>query len=112
MDPELCFRCKGRNYCGLGYCPLMKKISPKIKFKKDFFGSTPPGVFVGRNNYPNINVGILSPTFVDENSWTYDSPSFWAHNNVPAEEIVNFRTSLINSSTNDERIIERFQEAA
>jgi len=30
--------------------------------KKDFFGSSPPTIFIGSKlRYPNVNVGILSP---------------------------------------------------
>ncbi len=65
--------------------------------KKDFFGQA-PAPFVGRYNYPNINVGILSPVELKENAWEYDAPRFWAANQYPIPAIVDFRSELINSS--------------
>ena len=35
------------------------KLPKNIKAK--FSGNSPPEIFIGRYNYPNVNVGILSP---------------------------------------------------
>ena len=64
--------------------------------KKDFFGEA-PAPFVGRWNYPNINVGILSPVELKENTWEYDAPRHWSSQNYQIPSIVDFRSELINS---------------
>ncbi len=115
INPELCMVCKGKNYCNLNPCPLLKKLqfyARPTKFKKDFAGSSPPGIFVGRANYPNMNVGLLSPMEESENAWIYDAPDFWSLQNIPMQNIINYRTSLVNSRTNRKDVIEKFQEIA
>ena len=105
--------CKGNNYCNIHPCPLLKDLKfyrRPTRFKKDFFGSSPPGVFVGRHNYPNISVGLLSPVGENENAWIYDAPDFWSLQNIPMNDIVNYRTSLVNSRTTNEVVIKKFQE--
>lgn len=104
-----CIVCKGRDpqkYCGRMYCPIFAKaesmfrISSKIT-KKDFFGES-PSPFVGRYGYPCVNVGILSPVGPDstigrEDVWKYDAPRYWASANYKIPQIIDFRSSLINS---------------
>src|SRR3989338_6589100 len=66
--------------------------------KDNFFGSSPPGVFVGSKlRYPNVNVGILSPAVHDENSWILDNPRYWANSETTIKDVVSYRGSLINS---------------
>ncbi len=60
---ELCIKCRGKGLCGRGKCRILEKIknfSPKIK--EHFSGESPPEIFVGRNDYPNVFCGILFPT--------------------------------------------------
>ncbi len=64
--------------------------------KKDFFGEA-PAPFVGRWNYPNINVGILAPIDLKENTWEYDAPRFWSSQEYQIPKIIDFRSELINS---------------
>ncbi len=64
--------------------------------KKDFY-SLSPAPFIGRFNYPNINVGILSPFELKENAWEYDAPRFWSSQNYSIPKIVDFRSELVNS---------------
>ena len=72
---------------------LFKEIS-----NKDFFdGSSPPSIFIGRFGYPQVNVGILSPTQRTENAFIYDNPEYWYKNNYKIKDIVELRSSLINS---------------
>ena len=68
-------------------------------FKKDFYG-TSPSVFVGRFNYPNINVGILAPPEIIEDAVVYDSPRIWFNNEFTQKEILDLRLNLINSRFN------------
>lgn len=114
-SPDLCMACKGRNYCNLGHCPLLNDLrfySRPKEFKKEFFGSSPPGIFVGRHNYPNMNVGLLSPIEGNENAWIYDAPDFWSSQNIPKQKIIDYRTSLVNSRTTNKKVIEKFQDIA
>ncbi len=98
VPKEMCLKCKGRLQCGLKYCPVLHKN--KVKFNviqdinEDIDGSA-PSVFVGHFGYPNINVGIMSTTA--QNPDEYDNPRQWANTNKEMQDIVNFRSSLINS---------------
>jgi len=74
---------------------LFKNINVKID---EFFGSSPPAVFVGsRLRYPNVNVGILAPTERVENAWLYDAEKYWAEQNYKIQDVVDFRSNLVNS---------------
>ena len=59
----------------------------------DFFGNSPPAVFVGRFGYPKVNVGILSTTNYNHN----DDPKYWANNDTDIQDIIDLRSNLINS---------------
>lgn len=84
--------------------------------KEDFFGTSPPSIFVGSKLYPGANVGILSPPAETEDAWIYDDPKFWASENYSIKQIALLRTSLINSrfqvNINDARKQERFLDTA
>ena len=93
-----CKHCGGRYNNHKPSCPIQVKINSKIKsiresIKKDFFGKS-PNIFVGRFNYPNINVGILSTEHYSLN----DDPLAWVRNNYGIEQIVDLRSALINSN--------------
>lgn len=98
-----CVQCKGRNpaNCGRSFCPITAKYNALFKVKnmlssEDFFGSS-PAPFVGRFGYPYVNVGILSPPEKREDAWIYDAPVHWASNDFDIPQIVDLRSSLINS---------------
>src|SRR3989344_4697324 len=84
--------------------------------KEDFFGTSPPSIFIGSKLYPEANVGILSPPAETEDAWMYDSPSFWSKENYTIKQIALLRTSLINSrfkaNINDARKQEKFLDIA
>ena len=66
--------------------------------KDNFFGSSPPSVFVGSKlRYPDVNVGILSPAVHDNFSWIMDNPRYWANSETTIRDVVSYRSSLINS---------------
>ncbi|MBW3023218.1 Nre family DNA repair protein [Candidatus Woesearchaeota archaeon] len=94
-----CLRCKGRLWCKASFCPILRRMQSLAKtvkhIEKPEFSGSAPGVFVGRFGYPNINVGILSTN--TDNSILYDDPRAWASQNMQIPEIIDFRTSLINS---------------
>lgn len=77
----------------------MFQIIKELK-KEDFFGTSPPSVFVGHNSYPNLNVGILSPPAETENAWIHDAPNFWSEQNFTIKQIALLRSALINSRFN------------
>jgi hypothetical protein len=75
---------------------LMFKIIKELK-KEDFFGTSPPSVFVGSKLWPQTNVGILSPPAETEDAWVYDNPNFWTKENFTIKQIALLRSVLINS---------------
>lgn len=83
------------------FCPVCAKSEAIFKVKEKLIRkdieAEAPSVFVGRFGYPKINVGILSPVEKVDNAWLYDSPRFWATENYEIPELVDLRSSLINS---------------
>src|SRR3989344_7891792 len=66
--------------------------------KQDFFGSSPPTIFVGSKlKYPNVNVGILSPPEETKDAWLYDAQTYWPGTDFTIRDIVALRSALINS---------------
>jgi DNA repair protein NreA len=120
-----CIRCKGKFYnkpltCGHQYCPIYSKIQ---QFKtnilqKDHFVGTAPSVFVGRYDYPNLNVGIMAPPDkVEKEAEIYDAPKEWNVRNFQVEDVLNCRGALINSRFKSHikakpRFLEMTQEVA
>ncbi len=113
-----CVSCKGgKNLCKRNYCPIYSKLQTKtIKFNKDeFFGGSPPSVFVGSKlTYPNVNVGILSVPDFKEEVWAYDDVKYWVSQGFNIQQILRFRTGLVNSrfQTNVKKIDSKFLEMA
>ena len=99
-----CIKCKGATplqSCGRAFCPILAKAEAMYKlenkFEKENFEGSSPAPFVGRFNYPDINVGILSLPEMQEEAWLYDAPNYWAQKNFEIPEIIEMRSSLINS---------------
>lgn len=96
-----CFICKGkypRIYCGREFCPIYQKFSGGIrKVGLDFSGTSPPDIFVGRANYPNVFTGILSPVGHVEDSARLSSPEEWFARGMGIDDILACRGSLIYS---------------
>ncbi len=93
VDSELCSRCKGRGFCGQT-CPILNNFKFHGKIKTHFSGSSPPEIFVGRYNYPNVNTGILSP---QEHGKTeqYNMPELWHAKKLGIPQILQLRSKLI-----------------
>jgi hypothetical protein len=112
-----CIKCKGRGFCGRPYCAIATKITSQKRInqsaKQDFFGAA-PNVFIGRYGYPNINVGLLST----EEYNNHDNPLLWSKNNYQIQQVIDLRTSLINSTfrTNiksfNDKMLEMSQEVS
>ena len=100
-----CIKCKGRYYtkpmtCGHSYCPIYSKVYQfkTTRLEKQEFVGTAPSVFVGRMNYPNLNVGIMAPPdTVQEEPELYDAPKQWSKRGFHIEDVMSFRGALINS---------------
>ncbi len=87
--------------CGRSFCPIYAKAESLFKVEKnlekqDFFGAS-PAPFVGRFGYPDVNVGILSPPDTKEDVWLHDAPQFWADNSFSIKQVIDLRSSLVNS---------------
>lgn len=95
---NLCALCKGsRRLCGKERCPLMVKFYSMSRTRQmidvlDLYGSTPPGVFVGRFGYPKVDVGPLIPPDLGDTT-VMDTPELWTGRSI--DEIVDFRFRLV-----------------
>ncbi len=82
--------------CGKKECPLLVRyyslLRKKGAMKREIYGSTPPGVFVGRYGYPKVNVGPLIPPEIGDTEYM-DIPENWLGMDI--HEFVDMRTSLI-----------------
>src|SRR3989344_223999 len=102
---------------------VIKKISD-VKFKYKDIGqishlesNSPPSVFIGSKlQYPDVNVGILSPLERDEDAWVYDDAKYWAGNDFGIHDVIKLRDSLLNSrfraKVQDSRMNKKFVEIA
>lgn len=120
---SLCLLCKGgRRLCGKALCPVELKAKAYINnlgisMNKEFVGSSPPSVFVGRYGYPHVFAGPMVPPFSGDTE-VLDTPEDWIIKDVPT--IVNYRYSLIrgnlrmpiDSAKKGGRIIDALQELA
>ncbi len=105
MIIPICEICKGgKLLCGKKFCPIVQRLnfwkSTIENVKDSFFGTSPPSVFVGRYNYPKVNVGILSPPIEMDNAEKLDSPEIWYQEQSTIREILDYRSEMINSRTN------------
>lgn len=95
---NLCVLCKGsKRLCGKDRCPLMIKFYSMSKTRRmidtlDLYGSSPPGVFVGRYGYPRVDVGPLVPPVSGDTS-IMDTPEQWVGKSI--DEIIDFRFKLV-----------------
>jgi hypothetical protein len=96
FNSELCARCKGRGWCGQP-CKIWGKLKSYLPKKKTHFsGSSPPEIFVGRQGYPYVNTGILSPNEYG-NTQEMSLPEIWHKKNLSISQILGYRSQLIYS---------------
>lgn len=99
MD-SLCIKCKGKGMCGKP-CKLLNQLKSSIpRPSVHFSGPTPPEIFVGRTNYPNINAGILSPTSYETKHDIFNNAKQWSDANLSIPNILRLRSQLIYAKTN------------
>lgn len=70
----------------------------KTKTIKEFSGSSPPEIFVGKWNYPNVYTGILSPEEHGDTS-LLSSPEAWHSSKLTIPQILENRNKLIYGRT-------------
>jgi DNA repair protein NreA len=100
IPASLCVKCKGRLWCKLPSCPIIESFEQKqtqIKSIKgnEFSGTSPPSVFVSWGGYPNVTIAPVSPATFEKDADLLDNPERWY--GIPEQEIVNMRSSLIQS---------------
>ena len=72
-------------------------IGKPVKIQ-NFSGSTPPEIFIGKWNYPNVYKGILAPPETGDTS-IMSSPESWHKNKLSISQIANYRNQLIYGRT-------------
>ncbi|MFX0150232.1 MAG: hypothetical protein ACFFAJ_05590 [Candidatus Hodarchaeota archaeon] len=95
-----CLRCKGGKFlCGLPYCPIVLKTKALIpvrrllpRLKNEYYGPSPPSLFVGRYGYPKVRLGPMA-SFDTEKIQIIDEPDQW-QTNMSLEDIIGFRARL------------------
>jgi len=114
---ELCIQCKGRGFCGEP-CKILaslKQYQPKISL--EFSGTTPPEIFVGRYNYPEVFSGILAPAEHGDTE-SLSMPELWHKNKSSILDIMNFRSRMIYSrfttsiKASNDKLKDKMQEFA
>ena len=80
--------------CGDENCKKHSFFLGKTRTIKEFSGSSPPEIFVGKWNYPNVYAGILSPEEYGDTQ-ILSSPEIWHQNKLPISEILKNRNKLI-----------------
>ncbi len=96
QSQSLCIRCKGRGWCGKP-CKILlrlKKFQPKISL--EFSGSSPPEIFVGKYNYPNVFTGILAPAEYGSTE-KLSMPESWHAEQASIQDILTYRSRMIYS---------------
>ncbi|WP_323173840.1 Nre family DNA repair protein [Natrialba sp. PRR66] len=61
-------------------------------------GSTAPSIFVGRSNYPDIPIGVLSPVGDEDAAEEYVTDGNWYQQGYAIDDVLQRRTGLLNSN--------------
>ncbi len=103
LDPaarNMCLKCRGaKKLCGKERCPVLEKYYSRMGEGKDkrfdtktIEGNSPPSVFIGRYNYPRVNIGPLVPPEKGDTS-IYSQPEEW-FGSADMKDIIRMRSSL------------------
>jgi hypothetical protein len=84
--------------CGQENCKKHSILMGKAVKISEFSGSSPPEIFVGRWNYPNVYTGILSPQD-HGNTEQMSSAEIWQKKKLPIPEVLKMRNQLIYGRT-------------
>jgi hypothetical protein len=84
--------------CNQENCKKHSFLLGKTITLKEFSGSSPPEIFVGKWNYPNVYTGILSPEETG-NTQILSSPELWHKGKLSIPQILSFRNKLIYGRT-------------
>ena len=84
--------------CGKQNCEKHSFLFDNIKKTRGFSGSSPPEIFVGKWNYPNVYVGILSPPEYGDTE-ILSSQEIWHEKKLKMPEIKALRSKLIYGRT-------------
>ncbi len=102
-----CKKCgkKGVQWCARADCALFPKVH--IPQKQSFAGMS-PNLFVGRANYPDVNIGFLATPEYKK----HDDPITWTAEKTSIPEILQLRTALVNSRVkgNVKTLADRYSE--
>lgn len=82
-----------------GKAAYLNRLYSRIKFKtmevgESISGASPPSIFVGKFGYPKVFVGPLIPP-VHGDTQIYDLPESWFMTGKTAEDVINFRFTLV-----------------
>lgn len=88
-------RCK---FCGEEECQRHAYTLGRRASRKEFIGSSPPEIFVGRWNYPNVYTGILAPEEQGDTE-LLASHEEWHKRKLSIPEITSLRNKLIYGRT-------------
>jgi len=70
------------------------------------FGSTSPEIFVGRQNYPRVSTGLLSPVAGDGDPADYATSARWYRRGYDIGDVLQRRTGLLNSTRSSQVDVE------
>ena len=84
--------------CGEENCKKHSFMLSKTIQITEFAGSSPPEIFVGKWNYPNVYAGILSPQ-QHGNTEIFSSHELWHAKKLPIPNILELRNNLIYGRT-------------
>lgn len=84
--------------CGQENCKEHSMLIGKPISLTEFSGSSPPEIFVGKWNYPNVYTGILSPTEYGQTA-IMSSPELWHEKKLSIPSILSMRNKLIYGRT-------------
>jgi len=105
--------------CGSYNCKKHSFLIGKAREIKEFSGSSPPEIFIGKWNYPNVYAGILSPQEYGDTK-ILSSPELWHEKRLPIPNILEFRNKLIygrsqtniKNAINEKKFLPIIQEVA
>ena len=84
--------------CGEENCDKHGFILGKTVTLKEFSGASPPEIFVGKWNYPNVYAGILSPQQYGHTE-IFSAHEIWQAKKLPIPNIMELRNELIYGRT-------------